>query len=395
MTQEAADLSFDWDAEPAIDAEEEYSALLRSLRRKAGFGLLFVRCSPVAGTRLIERVKTDLPDKSIGVLSFEAAIPGGDFYQQVENYVAEQGQKKILFVQGLEYSLTSYEKAQRTEAGWSSEEIYNYSWKAVPRLLGNLNLRREKFRDNFATCFVFLLPLFALKYITRRAPDFFDWRSGVFELPSDQETVERESIQIWLEADYEEYGNWSQAERDRQIVNIQAWLDEPNQTSDLKVNLLIQLGVLFDASERYVSAIISFDQALKIRPDDQSVWYDRGIMLSKLGRYEEAITSYDQALKFKSDNYLAWNNRGSMLDKLGRHEEALSSYNQALKFKPEVYQIWYNRGIVLDELGRYEEALSSYNQALKLKPDDRSVIHNRNIVLRILEHQALIANPQN
>lgn len=54
-------------------------------------------------------------------------------------------------------------------------------------------MRRESFRDNFKICFVFLVPLFVLKYLIRRAPDFFDWRSGVWKSDTDPEIVERES----------------------------------------------------------------------------------------------------------------------------------------------------------------------------------------------------------
>jgi tetratricopeptide (TPR) repeat protein len=395
MAQKATNLSFDWEEEPEIDAEQEYRSLLRALQRKTGFGLLFVRCSPAAGTRLIDRVQTDLPHKTIGVLSFDGAIADGNFYRQVENFFEQQGAKEILFVRGLEYSLTSYEETQRTEANWSSEEIYNYSWKAVPRLLGNLNLRREKFRDNFATCFVFLLPLFALKYLTRRAPDFFDWRSGVFELPSDEKTVVQQSLLIYLGylGAKDEYRSWSQAQRDRQIIKIQSWLDEPNQKPDLQADLLIQQGVLFSISGKYVAAIASYDQALKVKPDNGSAWYNRSNSLYELGRYEEAIASYDQALKVKPDDDSAWYNRGNALNELGRYEEAIASYDQALKIRPDNDSAWYNRGTSLYESRRYEEAIASYNQALKIKPDEYSLWYNQGVAFQELgRHEEAISS---
>ncbi|MEC4816697.1 MAG: hypothetical protein SAK29_26035 [Scytonema sp. PMC 1069.18] len=56
-----------------------------------------------------------------------------------------------------------------------------YKEDSVPRVLGHLNLHRERFRDNFNICFIFLVRLFGLKYFIHRAPDFYDWRSGVFE----------------------------------------------------------------------------------------------------------------------------------------------------------------------------------------------------------------------
>ena len=48
--------------------EDEYKSLLRSLRRRKGFGLAFVRCSPAGGVELIKKVRDDLPQKQIGIL---------------------------------------------------------------------------------------------------------------------------------------------------------------------------------------------------------------------------------------------------------------------------------------------------------------------------------------
>ena len=47
--------------------------------------------------------------------------------------------------------------------------------------------------------FVFIVPLFGLKYFIHRAPDFFDWRSGVFEL-----NQEKFSVTIDIKSDLHE-----------------------------------------------------------------------------------------------------------------------------------------------------------------------------------------------
>ncbi|MBW4551731.1 MAG: tetratricopeptide repeat protein [Aphanocapsa sp. GSE-SYN-MK-11-07L] len=128
---------------------------------------------------------------------------------------------------------------------------------------------------------------------------------------------------------------------------IQAWLDEPNQKPDLLADLLIQQGVLFSISRRYVAAIASYDQALKIKPDKPEIWFNRGNALGILGRYEEAIASYDETLKTM----------------------------------PDKHEAWFNRGIALYELGRYEEATVSYDYALKLRQNDQRVLNHRKIIV--------------
>ena len=51
--------------EQPLTAAESYQALLRSLRRKNGFNLLFVRCSPVQADEIIRGISQDLPNKNI------------------------------------------------------------------------------------------------------------------------------------------------------------------------------------------------------------------------------------------------------------------------------------------------------------------------------------------
>jgi tetratricopeptide (TPR) repeat protein len=132
---------------------------------------------------------------------------------------------------------------------------------------------------------------------------------------------------------------------------------------------------------RYQEAIASYDNALKIKPDNYLAWNIRGLALFDFGRNEEAVASYDNALKIKPDDYLAWNGRGLALENLGRNEEVIASYDNALKFKPDLHEAWLNRGVALENLGRNEEAIASYDNALKFKPDNLRAWSRRAVVL--------------
>ena len=101
-----------------------------------------------------------------------------------------------------------------------SDERSLYPWSSVPRILAHLNLQRERFRDSFNICFVFLLPNFAIKYLIRRAPDFFDWTSGVFEFSRTPEIIRQESSRIVSEADYNHYLTLQPEDRNRKILEI-------------------------------------------------------------------------------------------------------------------------------------------------------------------------------
>ncbi len=128
-------------------------------------------------------------------------------------------------------------------------------------------------------------------------------------------------------------------------------------------------GVALADLEKYEEAVKSFDEALELKPDLYQAWGNRGNALLDLSKYEEAIKSYDEAIKLKPDLYIAWNKRGDALADLEKYEEAVKSYDEAIKLKPDFYQAWGNRGNAFANLGKYEEAIKSYDEALKLKPD--------------------------
>ncbi len=369
----------DWDDDlPPATPEEEYESLVRTLRRTNGFRLLFVECVRAEGERLIAKVKADFPQKKIEVLKLDESAY--NFYNIIEN-LPKRDEINILFVTDLEYSLYEYEREKRV-IGWESEDIYSYSWRGVPPILININQQRERFRDNFNICFVFILPRFAVNYFIERAPDFFDWRSSLFKLSMDRDSLQLESMQACSErGKSEDYLALTPEARKRELVKIQGLIDEDEQTPEQKAELFYEQALLYRFAEEYAKAIASCDKALEIKPDYHQAWYNRGIALGILGRLEEEIASYDKALEIKPDYHEAWYIRGSALDNLGRVEEAIASYDKALEFKPDYHEAWYNRGIALGNLGRLEEAIASFDKALEFKPDDHEAWNNRGIAL--------------
>ncbi|QLE51372.1 tetratricopeptide repeat protein [Nostoc sp. C057] len=370
----------DWDDDLPPEPEEAYQDLLRALKRKSGFGLFFVQCTPGEADKFIVKLPQEIPQKKITVLRLVEAID--NLYELVAESIKNK-QVDILLIKGLEYSLYKYE--QRNFGEITEGQFSNLT--SVPHILNHLNQQRERFRDDFAISFVFLVRSFSINYFIHRAPDFFDWRSGVFELPTTPEVVEQESNRLLLEGDYEEYLKLSPEQKIEKVIEIQDLLTEKHQTDNRKASLLLKLGNLLITANEYEAVIAFYDQALKIKPDDNQVWYNRGYVLHNLGRYEEALASYNQALKIQPYEDKAWYNRGIALFNLGRYKEALASYNQALKIRPDKDEAWNNRGIVQFNLGRYEEALASYDQALKIKPDKDEAWNNGRIALRKLKWQ--------
>jgi len=386
------------DSLPPETFDQVYRRLLRALRRKKGFGLFFVVQSDYRQVKqIIEQLRRDLPQKKLSLLQIERET------QKVYDQIAELREQEgfdILVIRGIKQALYEYEDTKRL-SGWSSTEIYTYSWKGVPPILSHLNQQRERFGTDFPCSFVFVIPAFVLNYFIQRAPDFFDWRSGLFHFPLTEEERQFKLEELSI-GDFQHYLNLTPEERVIKTLKLNDLLDDSSNSLETTANLRFEHGLLFLSGNNYEKAIASCDQAIALNPDDYGAWNIRGIALTNLERYEEAIASFEQAIALNPDDYQAWYNRGVALGNLERYEEAIVSFDQAITLNPDNYEAWYNRGIALRELERYEEAAVSFDQAITLNPDNYKAWNNHGIALENLERyeeatvsfdQAITLNP--
>jgi tetratricopeptide (TPR) repeat protein len=363
-------VTIDWSADINVDDEEVYESLLRAIGRTEGFGLFFVRCVEKDRAKLEQRLRGDLPRLRLDRLELKEDLKDGNLYRRLAEVEQQLGPLNGLFISGLEKSLDPYVKS-----GYGGLGDY-YNKDTVPRVLGHLNLQRERFRDDFPFCLIFFLSAFGIKYIARRAPDFFDWRSGLFEFVADEAKLGRLTKELW--GDYTEYLTWTETQRLDRIREIQALIDEDRQTPSGKASLFFEKAKILITNESYEEAISSFDRIIELMPDDYFAWDIRGRIFDLLNRYEEAIASYDKAIKsynnalgFKSlevTNEL-WNSRGVALSNLNRYEEAIISYNNALQLQPNDHEAWYNLACAHSLLGEIDFAVTDLTEALRLNPE--------------------------
>ena len=182
---------------------------LDRLRRKQGFGLFFVQCTPDQGEKVVAELRRDLSQQKIEELHLQGEVV--TLHDQIAEIWNEQ-RFDVLVIDGLEASLYAYEDTKRF-SGWSSEDIYNYRWKGVPQILNHLNQQREQLRNDFPVRLVFLVPSFVVDYFIQRAADFLDWRSGLFRFPADPKEVVQDAERFVVNGNFTAYKTLTSQER--------------------------------------------------------------------------------------------------------------------------------------------------------------------------------------
>ena len=191
MTERATLLASDLSAENIATLDR----LVRAVDLAEGFVLFFARCNiPALSRQLMDRAGQQLTALGVSVVEvtlegattnlrerlrrelqslrvdLDVVIPAPTAAAHELTLVREPAvdyrttPKYVFFVTGLEYSIPY----DRPDA----------------RILAELNLGRDLFRRNAPAPLVLWLPDYAVTAVARHAPDFWAWRSGVFEFIS-------------------------------------------------------------------------------------------------------------------------------------------------------------------------------------------------------------------
>ena len=112
-------------------------------------------------------------------------------------------------------------------------------------------------------------------------------------------------------------------------------------------------------------ALVSYAEALRLKPDFSVGHENYGELLLKLGRGPEAIEHFEAALRLQPEFADAHMNLGNALLAGSRAVEAVKHLATAVRLAPEFAETRYNFGNALVAVGRGPEAIREFEAALK------------------------------
>lgn len=115
-------------------------------------------------------------------------------------------------------------------------------------------------------------------------------------------------------------------------------------------------------------ALAAYERALKINPNNGSVYASRGAAYFFVGDYEAAQRDFIKVLEINPYEPEGYSALGSALAAQGNYTEALNALNIALALAPEKPEVFFSRGGINFMLGKYDQAVADYSYVLKLRP---------------------------
>ena len=215
------------------------------------------------------------------------------------------------------------------------------------KFAGYVNIQREAFTDA-PHAVVLWLREEQLVRLMRRAPDFWAWRSGVFDVrgelqPNSTTYRELEEVDAFERGELEH-----QVALYREILKGQLERDEPDlayiaRTRLRLIDALYRLGIYeaaaTEAQDVILLAEILENDAIKARGIN-----NLALMYDEMSQYDEAELLYRKSLEMteevsgrESPDYTSMlNNLANLLSKRGHYDEAESKLREALKIDERI-----------------------------------------------------------
>jgi tetratricopeptide (TPR) repeat protein len=291
--------------------------------------------------------------------------------QALENIQVEPDKKLVLTIRGLEHSI-----------GMTGD---------YPPMLQDLNFVRDDFVKSIPHPLLFCLPDYAITRLAKYAPDFWAWKSGLFQFQTLQATQSNALAQTLYSEQIR--GGLDLAEKQERIDLLQRLLMEYQPSGHKQIqaslktslNILNELGVLYRSQGDVVKAEQMFQDALAQITDEPellsvkaSLFHELGILYNDLGKPEEAITLYKQSLELK-ERIGNIQGKAPTLHQIagiyvnqGDVERAIALYEQSLELTERIGDVQGKAATLHCMAGIYamqgdvEKAIALYEQSLEI-----------------------------
>ena len=133
------------------------------------------------------------------------------------------------------------------------------------------------------------------------------------------------------------------------------------------------------------SALVFFEKALALDPQNGAYWNNQGNAHNALGNHKSAVENYLVAIALeKTPPYLSFYNLASAYYKLGQWSLAMAQFDAAVQCEPERYEAYFGRGLVWEEMSEPSLAIQSYADALERNPSFAQAFNNMGIAFQNL-----------
>jgi len=274
---------------PNAAYHEELYAIFRLIKYSEGFSFGYAQCNSVPLRRVLaDELRPLLAREKINLMEVNLSQPVENLRQSIKSRLDKVSGRSAIFVYGFEHSLG---------AGLHPEKP-----------LSILNMERELFPKELPYPMILWLPAYALSRVQQYAPDFFAWRSGVYEFKEEPVKVQQEQRM----AVYDDYVDKLSLEQKQEKIKILCnllveyrGLGDARREKEVTRDILWKLGDIYQAIGEIKQAEgcylegLEASRELNNRGGIAGLLHQLGMVHQRQGDYPAAVEKYQASLEIK------------------------------------------------------------------------------------------------
>jgi tetratricopeptide (TPR) repeat protein len=152
---------------------------------------------------------------------------------------------------------------------------------------------------------------------------------------------------------------------------------DQEKARDTETAYLFHKGTTAYDNEDFERGVDYFEQIVESHSDDHRVYYNLGLGYFKLNKFHNALVAFNNAIEILPNDALSLQYRGRVYYMLEDFPKCLKDYNKVVELKPEDPIAYYNRGIAKGQLKDYLGAIMDFDKAIELNPEYAEAYFNR------------------
>jgi superkiller protein 3 len=313
---------------------------------------------------------------AIFMITYGSIYVRNDSVSMLENFLIDHGQKVVL-ISAKDVAVNSLEFWDHILVDVDNIVFFLEGFAELKHQNGLINIL-----NHYAYMFieknvrlVFWLTFKEASALAYQAPALWVRRQRLIELTASPKP--EQLLQSALENVWQGTGEYCDQFEDTEAKiymreSILTELPTNNETSSIRANLLLTLGILQWRRGDYEKANEMLHRALMIAAKIQDNWFEAkcfnaiALVKSSLGNNEEAIDSYKQAIKLAPQQIFVWNNLGILCLKIGRNHEAMIAFQKSIEHNPSDPVAWNGMGDVYSRSEYIDDAIAAYRKSIEL-----------------------------
>lgn len=139
--------------------------------------------------------------------------------------------------------------------------------------------------------------------------------------------------------------------------------------------LIYLLGLSSINLQKFLDAEKYFEKLISIKKTPE-IYYTYGNIQKKIKKYNDAVISFENAIKLKPNFSEAYNNLGNTKKIINKRDEAIVCYQKAIEFKNNNIEALISLSAILKEDRNYVDLIEVYKSILKLDINNIKTLYN-------------------